>query len=475
MRLSIRFGILALVLTHSSVYALTPQGKVQIDQLQSKTIPELKVPPMQTWTLANGWHVILTEDHALPLVNAQVLIRASTTFVKHDKVGTAGILTRLLRTGGTVATPPDQLDEALAQIAARVSDAMSYESAGITLYTLSHYADAAFRHFFEMIFTPRFDENRFDGVKKRRLDEIRRQNDSPAEIAQREFLTWMEGDSPWGWVPTRKTINNVKLQDVRDYYQNHFIHGEKWLVIAGDITRPKVDELLKPAMALDGGPAKREELPKLQVPSTPGVRIVNKKVTQTTIVMGHVGSDRDNPDKFALLIMNDILGSSPFTNRLMKTIRTEKGLAYSVSSNYAFGPKGAPGLFSAFAMTKADKTGEVVGLIKKIITEMHDGAQITEQELNISKRAIMGATLFEFANPFNAAAQRARFDLFGYPPDYIQEFRRNIMKVTVADVTRVAKQYLHPDQLRILVVGEAKTLTPQLSPFGKVEVIQPAQ
>lgn len=475
MKLLIRFGIMLLLLFQSPADALTLQGKSQVEHLQSNVIPDLKIPPMQTWSLANGWHVILMEEHALPLVTAQVMIRASTTFVQRDKVGTAGILTRLLRTGGTVATPPDQLDEYLAQIAARVNDSMAYESASVTLYTLSQYTDPAFRHFFEMIFTPRFDANRFDGVKKRRLDEIRRQNDSPAEIAQREYLTWMEGDSPWGWVPSRKTISNVKLQDVRDYYQNHFIRGEKWVIIVGDITRPKVDDLLKSAAPLDPGPAKIEALPKLEIPSTPGVRVVNKKVTQTTIIMGHAGSDRDNPDKYALLVMNDILGGSPFTNRLMNVIRTERGLAYSVNSNFGFGPKVAPGLFSAFAMTKADKTGEVVGLIKEIVSKMHEGGDITEQELNLSKRAIMGSTLFEFANPFNAASQRARFDLFGYPPDYIQEFRRNIMKVTISDVKRVAKQYLHPDQLRILVVGDPKTLTPQLSPFGKVQVVQPAQ
>jgi zinc protease len=455
--------------------ALTPAGKARVAALESRSIPALTMPPMQTWMLANGWHVILLEDHDLPLVSAQVMIRASTAFVEKDKVGTAGLLTRILRSGGTQATPPDQLDEELDRMAVRISDSMSGESASVTLNTLSEYVDPAFRHFFNVIFTPRFDQNRFDGVKRRRLDEIRRQNDSPSEIAQREFITWLEGDSPWGWVPTRKSVANVGIQDVREYYQKHFIHGEKWVVVVGDITRPKLEAILKPAAALDQGPAVMEKLPQLTLPKTPGVRIVNKKATQTTIVMGHAGTDRHNPDKYALLVMNDILGGAPFTNRLMKAIRTERGLAYSVNSNFGFGPKEAPGLFTAFAMTKADKTGEVVGLMKKIIEQVRAGEGITEEALSISKRSIMSGLLFEMASPFNAASQQARFEMYGYPPNYAQEFRRNVMKVTVADVKRVAQQYLHPDQLRILAVGTPKVLTPQLEKFGPVEVIQPLQ
>lgn len=122
-----------------------------------------------------------------------------------------------------------------------------------------------------------------------------------------------------------------------------------------------------------------------------------------------------------------------------------------------------------------DKTGEVVGLMKQIIEQVRTGDGITEEALSTSKRSIMSGILFEVASPFNAAMQQARFELYGYSPNYAQEFRRNIMKVTVADVKRVAQQYLHPDQLRILAVGTAKVLKPQLEKFGSVEVIQPLQ
>lgn len=463
------------VLGSSPVLALTPEGAAKIAHLESRVLPELKIPAMQRWDLPNGWHVILMEDHALPLVSAQLMIRTSSTFVPRDKVGVAGLLTRILRSGGTIATPPAQLDEDLDRMAVRISENWTGESAAANLYTLSRYTDAAFRHFFEMIFTPRFDANRFDGVKRRRLDEIRRQNDSPGAVAQREFITWLEGETPWGWTPSRKTVSKVDIRDVRAFYQDHFVHGEKWLIVVGDVTRVRLESVVQAALKLDQRPFKVEELPQLKITAAPGVRIVDKKTTQAVIVMGHIGTDRYNPDKYALLVMNDILGGAPFTNWLMRVIRTEKGLAYSVTSNFGFGPRVAPGLFAASAMTKTDKTGEVVALMKEIIGRMQEGEGITEQELTISKRAIMNATLFDFSEPFGAATQMARFDLYGYPPDYLQEFRRNIMKVGIADVRRVAAKYLHPDELRILVVGDPKILKPQLAPFGPVEVIRPAQ
>lgn len=467
--------ILPMLLISVAAQALTPAGAARIRLLESKMAPELKLPPMQRWDLSNGWHVILAEDHSLPLISAKMLLRVSTVFVPENKVGAAGMMTRLLRSGGTLATPPDQLDRELDQMAIRISDSISSESAEVTMGTMSRFAAPAFRHFFDIIFTPRFDVDRFDVIRRRRLDEIRRQNDVPAEIAQREFVQWLEGDSPWGRMPTRKSISNVDLDDIRSFYQTHFSRGEKWLVVTGDITRSQLETLLQPALPLDRTPVQRETLPQLHLPDSPGVRIVKKQATQAAIVVGHAGTDRYNPDKYALLVMNDILGGSPFTNRLMKAIRTERGLAYSVGSSFGFGPKEAPGLFTASAMTRAEKAGDVVGLIKEIITRMHNGDGITEAELQISKRAIMSSTLFDFAEPFNAASATARFSLYGYPEGYVQAFRRRIMQVTLADVQRVAKQYLHPDQLRILVVGDPKTLRSQLAPFGKVEMITPSQ
>lgn len=467
--------LLAVCLVQSPLSALTPAGARQIQAIENHALPEPNLPPMRRWDLPNGWHAILLEDHSLPLVSAQVMIRTSSTLVPRDKVGVAGLLTRILRSGGTLATPPPQLDEDLDRMGIRVSESWSGESASVSLYTLSRYTDPAFRHFFEMLFTPRFDANRFDGVKRRRLDEIRRQNDKPNAVAQREFVTWLEGETPWGWSPSRKTVSAIDIKDVRAFYQDHFVHGEKWLVVVGDITKPQLESVVQNALTLDQQPFKTEVLPQLKITAEPGVRIVSKKTTQAVIVVGHIGADRNNPDKFALLVMNDILGGAPFTNWLMQTIRSEKGLAYSVSSNFGFGPKEAPGLFVASAMTKVDKAGEVVGLMKQLITRMQKGEGITEQEISGSKRAIMNATLFDFGEPFGAASTMARFDLYGYPQNYLQEFRRNIMKVTLADVKRVAAQYLHPDQLRILVVGEPKTLKPQLAPFGPIEVISPAQ
>lgn len=475
MKSACRFLILILILIQSPAFALTPAGTRQIRSIENRTLPELKLPPMQRWDLPNGWHALLLEDHSLPLVSAQVMIRTSSAFVRRDKVGVAGLLTRILRSGGTLATPPDQLDEDLARMAIRISEGWTGESATSTVYTLNRYTDPAFRLFFEMLFTPRFDAGRFDGVKRRRLDEIRRQNDTPMGVAQREFVTWLEGETPWGWTPSRKTVSAVDISDVRDFYQNHFVHGEKWLIVVGDITRPQLESVVQKALPLDQKPFKVETLPPLTITAEPGVRIVNKKATQAAIVMGHLGADRHNPDKYALLVMNDILGGAPFTNWLMRTIRTEKGLAYSVTSNFGFGPKEAPGLFVASAMTRADKAGEVVGLMKQLITRMQKGEGITDQELSDSKRAIMNATLFDFAEPFSAATQLARFELYGYSPNYLQEFRRNITAVTLADVKRVAAHYLHPDQLRILVVGDPKALKPQLAPFGPIDIISPAQ
>lgn len=468
--------VIILLLIQLPAFALTPQGAARVRQLENKAIPNLKMPLFQYWDLPNGWHVIFVEDHSLPLISAKVIIRSSDLFAPVGKEGVAGLMMRALQTGGTIATPPKQLDEELDSMAARISGTISDETASLSLGTLSKdIAKSAFQDFFEILLTPRFDEDRFNGAKKQRLDELRRQNDNPSNVSLREFTVWLNAKSPWGRIPTTKSISNVDVNDVKSYYQNHLQHGEKWLVVVGDITREKLNAITQKVLPLDQPPFKIEALPELMRDNSPGVRVVSKKATQSAIVIGHSGTTRDNPDKFALLVLNGVLGGSPFTNRLINSIRTERGLAYSVWSNMTFGPPGAPGLFMAAAMTRAEKTGEVVGLMKDIIETTRDGDGITEESIAIAKRNIMSSTLFQFAQPIDAATQQAIFAIYGYPRDYIQEFRRSIMKVGVDDVKRVAKLYLHPDQLRILVVGDPKTVSPQLKQFGKVEVVRPSQ
>ena len=117
--------LIPLLLLSLSANALTPAGKARVQSLEAKTLPELKLPPLQRFDAPNGWHVILIEDHSLPLVEAKMIFRASTVFVPHDKVGTAGILTRLIRGGGTTATAPDKLDQELDRMAINMHDAMS--------------------------------------------------------------------------------------------------------------------------------------------------------------------------------------------------------------------------------------------------------------------------------------------------------------------------------------------------------------
>lgn len=471
-----RLVLLAMIFVSTTAWALTPQGQVVVQRLESKPLPGLKMGIIQQWQTANGWHILLLEDHTLPYLSAQMLVRSGTVFSSPAHKGVAGAMVQLLRYGGTTAATPAQLDDQLDAAAVDLDTHMGDESAKITVATLTKTRDEAFRYFFDVIFKPRFDPSRFTVIQQRMLDEIRRQNEIPAQIAPREFRSWLyTPNNPWGTTPTQQSVSHLTLADIHSFYKNHFRHGEKWLAVAGDITRPELQVILNKAADLDQMPAAAEVVPAIGPLPPLAVRIVQKKTTQTAIQMGHLGTDRFNPDRFALLLMADILGGSSFTNRLMKTIRTERGLAYETWASYGFGPKQAPGLFTAFAKTQAANTAEVIKLMQEQIRKMHQGEDLTEAELHTSKQAILSGILFEFGEPFSAVTQTARIDFVGYPRNYMQQFRSNIMKVTLADIKRVAKQYLHPDQLYVLVVGDAKTLMPTLAPLGRVEVVNPNQ
>jgi zinc protease len=183
-------------------------------------------------------------------------------------------------------------------------------------------------------------------------------------------------------------------------------------------------------------------------------RRIAKPLTQSYIEVGHLGIKRHNPDKYALEIMDTILGAPVFKSRLMEDIRSNRGLAYTVTSDFGWGTD--YGLFDVYCDTKAQTEGEVIGLIRGHIERIKEKGDISEAELDFAKRSVLNRLIFEFDNSFKIVGQRARYFFYGYPDNYWHIYRREIEKIGVEDVKRVAKKYLHPEGLSIVVVGPQK-------------------
>lgn len=441
---------------------LIPQpGRAEPDtvsRLEQTALPKIHVPPIARRTLKNGMKLFLLKDDEVPVVRGYGYIRTGSIYEDPAKVGLAALTGRLLREGGTESLSPREFDERLAAMGAEITSEIGREYGLISFRCLKEDLPEVLRLLFEMVRRPRFDEEKFKLIQLQSLEALRRQNDNPMAIAMREFPKVVYGkDNIWSRTPTAESIQSLSREDVVEFYRRYYYPDRILFALAGDFTEDRVVSLVEEYGA--GWPKAPEPLPKaapLNKHWEDGVYFADKKTDQTTLLLGHFGDKRFNPDKFALLLLNEILGGDTMSSRLGKRIRSTLGLSYGIYSE--FGLKSDYGIFYIFAQTKAVSTRQVLGEIRSILEEVVRGDTLTQEELNAVKQSLVNSLYSAYEPRFNFVKQEAEFAYFGYRPNYIQLFRKEIEKVTLAQVRRVAGKYLRPDALQVLIVGDPEKI-----------------
>jgi zinc protease len=204
-------------------------------------------------------------------------------------------------------------------------------------------------------------------------------------------------------------------------------------------------------------------------PAPPGIYFVSKEdVNQSSIQMVSLGIKRDDPDYYAVEVMNEILGGG-FASRLFETLRSKLGLAYSVGGGVGTSWD-HPGISRFEIATKSATTAESVKAMKSELSRLLTDPP-TSEEMRRSKDAILNSFIFNFDDKEKVLAERMRYEFYGYPADFLERYRAGIEKVTVEDVNRVAHKYVHPDQLATLVLGNPGELGNQLTSLGPVKTL----
>lgn len=428
-------------------------------------------PKAERLTLSNGMTLYLLEDHELPLIQLQATIRTGSIYEPADQIGLASITGSVMRSGGNRSHASEDLDEILDQIAARLSVGIGSSSGSASLDTLKKDFDFGLKLFVETLRFPAFEEEKLTIAKNRALESIRRKNDRPSGIATREFFKQLYGaDSPYARESTEETINAIQRKDLIAFHQKYFVPNNIILGITGDFEKKAMVKKLEAAFA--GWAKKKVDLPKPPVVKERmegAVYLIKKEISQTQVRIGHLGIKQENPDFFALSIMNDILGSGGLTSRLFQDLRTRQGLAYSVGSAFRPG-KIARGFFLAYGATRAEKSHQAITTIIHHIKKIRE-ALVTDKELNRAKDAFLNSFIFSFSSPSQIVGRQISLAYYGLPADYLEQYRANVEKVSKEDILRVAKKYLHPDRLIIVVVGDESLFDKPLSDIGKVEKI----
>ena len=403
--------------------------------------------------LDNGMVLLLAERHDIPMVTVNMAIKAGNTAVPSDKPGLASITASLL-TQGTTKRTASQISREIDFIGGSLSTGGGDDFASASLRVLKKDLKTGLDLLSDILLHPVFDQKEIDRKVKETLAEIQRQKEEPNIVAAEAFEKAVYGGHAYGRIGEDIAAYLPKLsrQEVVDFYQACYRPNDTIISVVGDVTEKEIVPLLneyfkgwKAGTEPLRTPAQTPVIDKLVV------KKIDKIITQANIDMGHIGISRENPDFYPVVVMNYILGGGGFSSRLMDNIRDNRGLAYDVHSG--FSALKETGSFEVSIQTKNESANEVIAETLKELNRIRT-ERVSEKELADAKAYLTGSFPLRMDTSAKIAGMLTAIEFFHLGLDYPQKYIALINGVTVEDIQRVAKKYLHPDQMVVVVVAD---------------------
>jgi zinc protease len=424
--------------------------------------------------LPNGIVLYLADDRSLPLLEAYAVFRAGSLYEEPASPAAARFMASQLRSGGTLALPSTALNEELEFLGASIEASASSEELTVNLSTLARNADRALQLFADIIRRPAFESIPLETAKGQTIEELRRLADNPGRLAAREFTRLLYTDAhPLGHPLTVAEVTATGRDELLRHHRR-FVHpNNMFLAVAGDFSRPELLEMVR-AVFGDWAPEpdfSLPELPALTVRSEPGLLLLPRPLAQATLLLGHVGTTRRNPDRYAIDLMDFLLGASGFSSRLMDRIRTREGLTYGVYSSFPTGSL-VPSLFRVSLQTRNENIPRAIAAILEEMRRLQR-EPVSSEELERAKEAIVNSFVFRFSSRFGTLTRLLMLEIAGEPADFYDTLLDRYRRLTPDDIQRAARQYLRPEASTVVVVGDAPTFEAALAPFGPVRHLPP--
>lgn len=405
--------------------------------------------------LPNGLTLLLVERHNLPIVRVTVGIKAGSLIEPEEKAGLANLVAGLL-TGGTKKRTASEINDEIEFIGASLDTSGGYDYVTVNLSILKMNLELGFDILSDIIINPSFPRDELNKKKTRIKGALISQEEDPSFVAWKAFKRSLFGSHPYGRLVegSPETLDRIKQRDLRDFHSTYYVPQNVIMSVVGNITMEEVKTLLAKYFSdWQKKELKTPSVPKPQSLKEKKIVTIDKDLTQASVILGHLGISRDNPDYCALSVMNYILGGGGFASRLMQNIREEKGLAYDIHSS--FSSQRETGSFYVSVQTKNESANIAIEEILKEINRIRDNP-VSQEELSDAKAFLTGSFPLRIETSQKIANFLLHIEYYNLGLDYINKYSLCIKGVTKDDVLRVAKKYLDPDNFILVVVGNQK-------------------
>ena len=412
------------------------------------------MPPVQRTVLPNGLTLLVCEERSLPFVTFQLLINSGSWKDPQGEEGLSYLTARGLLLG-TSKRKVTTIHEELDFMGASLSSSSGRDYATLHFQILKKDLEKGWGLFMEVLTQPTFPEDEIKREAEKTLAAIQAAEDQPDEVAEKEFQKTLFANSPYGHPVegTKESLPRITQEAIVRFYRSYYHPNNAILTVVGDMTADEVKTKLFPIFVR----WPRTEIPKESfkiafLKDRKTVKI-DKGITQANIILGHAGVSRENPDYYALTVMNYILGGGGFSSRLVEEIRNKRGLAYSVAS--FFDPGKYPGSFQITLQTKNASAREAIALSLQEVEKITKGF-VSDKELEGAKKYLIGSFPMRLDTQGKLANFLTQVEYYDLGLDYPEKYPSLIRSITKEEILRVAKKYLSPENYILVIVANLK-------------------
>jgi len=421
--------------------------------------PAWAILPIQHWQTPSGARVYFVENRDLPMLDVSVEFPGGAAHDTAEKAGAAAMTNRLLSTGAD-GLSEDDIARRMADVGALLGGRFDTDRAGFALRTLSSSRERrqALDVMTRVLRSPTFPQEVLEREKVRLIGSLKESDTRPDTIASRAFYRLAYRDHPYALRASGEveTLEKIARADLVAFHQRHYRAPYAVVAMIGDVTRAEAEAIAQQlTQGLPQTPGAEPQLPPVSELPAGATRTIGHHATQAHILIGAPGIRRDDPDFFPLFVGNHVLGGGGFASRITEEVRQKRGLAYSAYSY--FSPLKREGPFLIGMQTQRDQAGEALEVARKTLRDfVADGP--TESELTAAKQNIIGGFPLRIDSNRKIHDYLSLIGVYRLPLTYLEDFVKNVERVTVADIRGAFQRRVHPDRMVTVVVGpdEAK-------------------